>query len=77
MSGDPTVVRTFATEGEAELARAALESNGIPALVQGGSAAGLLRFVNGVAVVVRADDVEAARELLDSPGGGFPEVPVA
>ncbi|HJR62244.1 MAG TPA: DUF2007 domain-containing protein [Gemmatimonadaceae bacterium] len=66
------IVRTFATEIEAELARATLEAHGIPAAVRMTDAAGLLRVVEGAKVVVRQEDVEAARELL-SDGRGVTE----
>jgi hypothetical protein len=63
------IVRTFATEIEAELARATLEAHGIPAAVRMTDAAGLLRVVEGAKVVVWREDVEAARELLRDEGG--------
>jgi hypothetical protein len=58
------IVRTFATEIEAELARATLEAHGIPAAVRMTDAAGLLRVVEGAKLVVRRADVEAARQVL-------------
>jgi hypothetical protein len=64
MSGEPVVLRTFANETEAELARAILESEGIPSLVHSAGAAGMLLFVQGVQLVVRREDAEAAHEAL-------------
>ena len=61
----PVVVRTYPTEVAAELARATLEANGVAALVRSADAAGLLRYVQGVELLVRAEDAELALELLD------------
>ena len=65
MNGDPVVVRTYPNEIAAELARAILESEGIVALVSSHDAAGLLRYVHGVQLIVRRDELEAAREILE------------
>jgi hypothetical protein len=65
-------VRTYRTEFEAEIARAALNAHGIAALVQRQDAAGLLRAVQGVQLIVRREDLEVAREVLDA-GAGPPE----
>jgi hypothetical protein len=60
------VVRAYRTEVEAEIARAVLNAHGIAALVQRRDAAGLLRAVQGVELVVRREDLEVAREVLDT-----------
>jgi hypothetical protein len=65
MNGDPVVVRTYPNEVAAELARAILESEGIVALVSSHDAAGLLRYVHGVQLIVRRDELEAARAILE------------
>ena len=74
MEFDAVVVRSYLTEIEAELALATLRAHGIPGLVQINDAAGLLRNLQGVQVVVRSEDLDLARELLDSSedlaGGG-------
>ena len=59
-------MRTYRTEVEAEIARAALNVHGIAALVQRQDAAGLLRAVQGVQLIVRREDLEVAREVLDA-----------
>ena len=69
----PIVVRTYPTEVAAELARATLEANGVDALVRSADAAGLLRYVQGVELLVRAEDAELAREILDTPADPPPE----
>jgi Putative prokaryotic signal transducing protein len=66
MDPHPVVVRTYPTEIAAEIARAALNAHGIPALVQTSDAAGLLRATQGVQLVVRRDDLRLAREVLDA-----------
>jgi hypothetical protein len=65
---DPTIVRTFADRGEAEIARSLLEAEGITAAVPSEERGGFtapLEFSSGVQLVVEAGDVERARELLD------------
>ena len=65
MTSPFVVVREYATEVEAELARVMLEASGIEALVHRGDAAGLLRAVEPATLVVRREDAERAREVLD------------
>ena len=65
---DPTIVRTFPDRGEAEIARALLEAEGIPAAVPAEERGGLTppeEFLSGVQLVVEAGDVERARAVLD------------
>ena len=69
MREEPVVVRAYHTEVEAEIARAVLNAHGIAALVQRQDAAGLLRAVQGVQLVVRREDFEVAREVLDASAG--------
>lgn len=69
-SGQIVVLRTFATEVEAEIARAVLEAHGIPALVLHNDAGGMypsLTFVHGVRLMVRREDARVALMLLDAP----------
>jgi putative signal transducing protein len=66
---DPTIVRTFADRGEAEIARSLLQAEGIDASVPAEERGGLTppeEFLSGVQLVVEAADVERARELLDT-----------
>jgi hypothetical protein len=65
---DPTIIRVFADRGEAEIARAMLEAEGIDARVSADDVGGStpsLDFTSGLQLVVEAADVERARELLD------------
>ena len=61
------VLCSFSTEFEADMARALLEEEGIPALVQSDSAGGMdptLTFAKGVRLLVFAKDLPMAREVL-------------
>lgn len=64
---DTAVVHTYLNEALAEIGRAALQANGIPALVRTGDAAGLLRAITGVQLIVRREDLTRARRILDTP----------
>ncbi|MPZ51259.1 MAG: hypothetical protein GEU79_00740 [Acidimicrobiia bacterium] len=58
---------TFASSTEAEVVRARLESHGIVAMVRQDDAGGMLpelSWRNGPQVVVRAEDLDRAREVL-------------
>jgi hypothetical protein len=65
-------VAIFPDRVEAELARGALENEGIYAMIAADDAGQQnpgLDFSRGVAVLVRAGDVEAARTVLDDATG--------
>jgi hypothetical protein len=74
------VLRSFPTVIEADLAKSALTSVGIDSMVrsdnEGGQSPGLA-FSQGVELLVRADDVGAANDMLDVEGfdKGSPELP--
>jgi hypothetical protein len=74
------LLRTFPTVIEADLAKSALESVGIDSMVlsdnKGGQSPGLA-FGQGVELLVRADDVAAANDMLGLEGldRGNPESP--
>lgn len=71
------VVHTFGTRQEADLATSALAAAGIEAIVQADTGGGMYRSIAwagaGVQVVVRAEDAEAARTILDEPAQSMPE----
>jgi Putative prokaryotic signal transducing protein len=71
MSDDLVVARTFNTRPEAELARSALDAAGIDAMVRADSGGDMRPAIawagDGFQVIVRADDLEVAREILDLP----------
>ena len=65
---DPTIVRTFPDRGEAEIARALLEAEGIAAAVPAEERGGITsseEFLAGVQLVVESTDVERALAVLD------------
>ena len=66
---DLVVVHTFSSRPEAEVAKSALDAAGIEAMVMaedaGGTQPGFWEG-RGVAVVVNAENEQAAREILDS-----------
>src|SRR5262249_54809598 len=61
-----TVLRTFSTEFEANLAKTKLDAGGIESMVQGGRArtSDFEQRGAGVALVVRAEDAEEAEKIL-------------
>jgi Putative prokaryotic signal transducing protein len=66
------VVRAFGTGPEAEVAKAALESAGIDAMIQADSAGGMRPHLawasGGFKVLVREEDAADAREVLEAQG---------
>jgi hypothetical protein len=68
---DLVVVRAFATGPEAELAKSALESAGIDAMIQADSAGGMRPHLawasGGFKILVRDEDAAAARDVLEPP----------
>jgi|SRR2546427_6686323 len=74
------VLRTFPTVIEADLAKSALDSVGIDSMVRSDNKGGQsLAFSQGVELLVRADDVAAANDMLGIEGfdRGIPELPDA
>jgi hypothetical protein len=64
------VVHSFGNRQEAEMAKSALDAAEIDSFVRSDDGGGMetgLWSSNGVKVLVRAEDVEAAREVLDLP----------
>ena len=63
---DLVVVRTFINKFEAEIAKSALDAADIDAMIRaddaGGTRPGL--WLSGVELIVRADDVKRAEEIL-------------
>jgi Putative prokaryotic signal transducing protein len=69
MDGNLITVRTFNYRHEAEMARTALEANGIPAIVfsdDGGRQEVSLQFVRGAQLMVNKEDEQRAKEILRS-----------
>ena len=68
---DLIVVHSFFSRAEADVAKSALDAAGIEAIVEADSAGGMrpaLAWAGvGFRVFVRAEDAQAAREVLDRP----------
>lgn len=63
------VVATFPGEPAALVARALLEAHDIPSIISGDGASSMepqLQFIQGVRLIVREDDAEDARAILES-----------
>ena len=72
VNDDITVIRTFSTVVEAQLAQAALAADGIPSIVLSDNAGGMLPMLQvlfPVRLAVRSEDAETARQILDAPPG--------
>lgn len=74
-AGDPDVelvtIHSFDNEIEAEFAKAKLESAGIQCFLSGDDCGGMrpaLSFVNGIKLIVKADDATRATEILTEEG---------
>ena len=63
------VIRSFSSRPEADLAKSALEAAGIESLIRADSAGeqrpAMAWGAEGFQVIVRSDDAEAAREILN------------
>lgn len=70
------VIHAYGTRPEADLALAALENAGIPAVIQADTAGGMREHLawsgNGFRILVREEDAPAAREVL-APVSEAPE----
>ena len=72
MSGsDLVVVHTFNNRPEADLAKSALEAAGVDAMMQADDGGGMRPAMawagSALHLLVRVEDVEVAREILDLP----------
>lgn len=67
---DLTVVHSFASQPEADLAKSALEAAGIEAIIQADSAGGMRPHIawssSGFKLIVRQEDADAARAVLEA-----------
>ena len=63
------VVQAFGSQWEADMAKSALEAAGISAMIQADAAGGMRPHIawasGGFKVLVREEDAEAAREVLE------------
>jgi len=65
------VIRSFGTAAEADLAKSVLESAGIASMIQADSVGGMRPHVawatGGYKILVREDDADEARDVLNPP----------
>jgi hypothetical protein len=69
-NSDLVVVHSFGNRQEADMAKSALDAAEIDSFVRSDDGGGMERGLwagNGVQVIVRAEDLEAARDVLDLP----------
>jgi Putative prokaryotic signal transducing protein len=71
------VVHTFGSRQEADLAASALAAADIEAIVRADTGGGMQPSIAwagvGVQVIVRAEDAEAARAILEQPARSMPD----
>jgi hypothetical protein len=67
-SSEFVTVAKFMNPMEAQMAKGALEAEGISSFIQGENANSLVSMVLGARLLVSASDETAARELLESVG---------
>ena len=66
---DLVVIRTFGTQLDAEVAKSALEAANLDAMIKADDAGGVQPGMwagNGVELLVRAEDAERAKEILNT-----------
>ncbi|HJZ77112.1 MAG TPA: DUF2007 domain-containing protein [Vicinamibacterales bacterium] len=70
------VVHTFSSQSEADVARSALDAAGIGSMIQADTVGGMRPHIawagDGFQILVREDDVAAAREVLNLPAKQIP-----
>jgi len=68
-NSEVVVVQAFGSQWEADMAKSALEAAGISAMIQADAAGGMRPHIawasGGFKVLVREEDAEAAREVLE------------
>lgn len=75
MTGETVVLRSYAHDMEAEIAKSVLESAGIPSFIQRDDAGGMmpsLQFLRGARLIVRKEDAEDAVKVLDEQADADP-----
>ena len=65
-SSELVVVSTFRSTTDAQLAKGVLDGAGIESMVRSDNAGGMYPAIAGADLLVRLDDVEEAREALQS-----------
>ena len=68
-SPDLVVVSTFSLAADAQIAKSVLGRAGIESMIRADNAGGMYPALGGVELLVRAEDVQKARDALTRPGG--------
>jgi hypothetical protein len=66
MDSDLVAVSTFASAADAQIAKGILDEAGIDSMIRSDNAGGMYPSLSGAELLVRAEDVSRAKELLDS-----------
>jgi hypothetical protein len=67
---DLVVISTFPSEADAQLAKGLLDGAGIESMIRSDNAGGMYPAISGADLVVRAEDVQKANDLLGLPDQG-------
>lgn len=65
-SSDLAVVSTFRSTADAQIAKGILDAVGIESMVRSDNAGGMYPAIAGAELLVRAEDVQKAKEALNS-----------
>lgn len=68
---DLIAVSTFPSTADAQIAKGILDDAGIDSMIRSDNAGGMYPSLAGTELLVRAEDVSRAKELLDSAAPGF------
>jgi hypothetical protein len=67
---DLVVISTFPSEADAQIAKGLLDGAGIESIIRTDDAGGMYPGIGGADLVVRAEDVQKANDLLGLPDRG-------
>jgi hypothetical protein len=67
---DLVVISTFPSEADAQIAKGLLDGAGIESMIRTDDAGGMYPGIGGADLVVRAEDVQKANDLLGLPDQG-------
>lgn len=66
-SAELVAIDTFRSVADAQIAQGLLEAAGIESMIRSDNAGGMYPAISGAELLVRAEDIERAREALDQP----------
>ena len=68
MKAELVAVSTFPSDADALIAKGVLDEVGIESMIRSDNAGGMYPALAGVELLVRAEDLERAKEALQAPG---------